>query len=99
MGFNGGYQCNGDENSYSCVIHCPLGINFDFPPSVKYTCLYEKGIFEPHPIPQCLLENGMDLQKIEKTIQNNSSSIIKKEAYQNIFATHDFDNIIDEQKV
>lgn len=51
--------------------------------------MYEKGIFEPHPIPQCLEENGMKLLPMdrEKTpaYDKSNSSRVPKEAYQNIY--------------
>lgn len=51
--FNGGFNCTGDSSGFSCSISCPAGIEFNFPPSPVYKCLYETGVFLPQPIPQC----------------------------------------------
>lgn len=52
--FNGGYNCSGTRESFSCSVFCPQGISFEFPPAPLYTCSYDVGVFEPLPIPQCV---------------------------------------------
>uniref|UniRef100_A0AAR5QHC1 Hemocytin n=1 Tax=Dendroctonus ponderosae TaxID=77166 RepID=A0AAR5QHC1_DENPD len=54
MQFNGGYNCSGDMDSFSCAIFCPEGIAFEFVPEAKYTCFYSTGQFFPSPQPQCI---------------------------------------------
>jgi len=51
--FNGGYHCTGVDDTYSCTLNCAPEIEFEFPPAATYICTYDKGIFEPQPIPQC----------------------------------------------
>ncbi|XP_034943572.1 hemocytin, partial [Chelonus insularis] len=65
LGFNGGYECNGDENIFSCTLNCPIGVNFTSPPASKYICSYETGIFEPQPIPQCQVTEDFQIIPIE----------------------------------
>lgn len=59
--FNGGYYCNGDSETYSCTLNCPAGVEFEFPPATAYTCTYDKGVFEPQPIPQCKVDNNVKI--------------------------------------
>ncbi|KAL1513261.1 hypothetical protein ABEB36_002690 [Hypothenemus hampei] len=54
MKFNGGYNCSGDMESFSCSIFCPEGVPFEFLPEPKYQCLYSTGEFVPSPQPQCI---------------------------------------------
>lgn len=54
LGTNGGYNCSGDSDSFSCSISCPTGIQFEFQPEPLYTCYYSTGIFAPNPIPKCV---------------------------------------------
>lgn len=51
--FNGAYNCSGDNDHIGCVLSCPNGVEFDFPPHSKYICTYERGYFEPTPTPRC----------------------------------------------
>lgn len=59
--FNGGYHCRDSGDTYSCTLHCPQGIKFEFPASPVYICNYDKGIFEPQPIPQCKIDNNIKI--------------------------------------
>ncbi|XP_070162344.1 hemocytin isoform X2 [Polyergus mexicanus] len=59
--FNGGYYCTGDSETYSCTLNCPAGVEFEFPPATTYTCTYNKGVFEPQPIPQCKVDNNIKI--------------------------------------
>ncbi|XP_071561739.1 hemocytin [Temnothorax nylanderi] len=59
--FNGGYHCRDSGDTYSCTLYCPPGIEFEFPASSVYICTYDKGIFEPQPVPQCKVENNIKI--------------------------------------
>ncbi|KAL6266408.1 hypothetical protein P5V15_003260 [Pogonomyrmex californicus] len=59
--FNGGYHCTSYGDSYSCTLNCPKGVEFEFPPASVYICTYDKGIFEPQPIPQCKVDNNIKI--------------------------------------
>lgn len=61
MGFNGGFYCSSDGESYSCTLNCPAGVEFEFPPAAAYTCSYETGVFVPQPIPQCKYSENMNV--------------------------------------
>lgn len=54
MNFNGGFQCTGNADSLSCVLSCPKGINFEYPPAQVYTCRYETAEFQPKQVPKCI---------------------------------------------
>nr|XP_034840347.1 hemocytin-like [Maniola hyperantus] len=56
LGFNGGYQCFGDADKFSCKLTCPSSAWFSSPPAEAYVCQYSAGVFLPQPIPQCLYE-------------------------------------------
>lgn len=73
LAFNGGYNCNGDANSFSCTLNCPPGVDFTFSPALQYICTYDKGIFLPEPIPQC--KTGSDYQIVP--IESSQNSFIK----------------------
>lgn len=59
--FNGGYYCTGVGETYSCTLNCPTGVEFEFPPAAAYVCTYDKGIFEPQPIPQCKVDDNVKI--------------------------------------
>lgn len=59
--FNGGYHCRDSGDTYTCTLYCPSGVQFEFPASSVYTCTYDKGIFEPQPVPQCKIENNIKI--------------------------------------
>lgn len=59
LGFNGGYNCSGSFDSFSCSLSCPEGVPFEFTPAPVYTCTYDVGIFQPLPIPQCVYGQNM----------------------------------------
>lgn len=59
--FNGGYHCQDSGDTYSCTLYCPPGVKFEFPASPTYVCTYDKGIFEPQPVPQCMVENNIKI--------------------------------------
>jgi len=46
---------------YSCTLKCPAGVEFEFPPVKNYVCTYDKGIFEPQPIPQCKVNDNIKI--------------------------------------
>ena len=54
MNFNGGYNCSGSGDTFSCSLNCGVSGKFEFPPSSAYVCSYASGIFMPQPIPQCI---------------------------------------------
>ncbi|XP_013180497.1 PREDICTED: hemocytin isoform X2 [Papilio xuthus] len=53
LAFNGGYNCSGDGERFSCSLSCPPQAGFSSPPAAMYTCLYSTGVFLPQPIPHC----------------------------------------------
>lgn len=59
--FNGGYNCSGNGEMYSCSLNCPEGISFEFQPAPVYTCRYSTGQFLPSPIPQCVFDDNMQV--------------------------------------
>ncbi|XP_012135564.1 hemolectin [Megachile rotundata] len=61
MGFNGGFYCHSIDDNYSCIINCPDGVEFEFPPATAYTCSYATGVFYPQPIPQCKYNENMNV--------------------------------------
>ena len=64
LNFNGGYNCSGNQETLSCSLFCPDGIQFSKQPEPYYTCSYSNGRFESKfAMPQCLLEQGMVMTK------------------------------------
>lgn len=59
--FNGGYHCTSVGDAYSCTLKCPTGVEFEFPPAESYVCTYDKGIFEPQPIPRCKIDDNIKI--------------------------------------
>ncbi|XP_044578140.1 hemocytin isoform X1 [Cotesia glomerata] len=70
LGFNGGYHCRGEADYFACTLNCPEEVEFSFAPAAEYICTYEKGVFEPQPIPQC--KNGPDYQIVPIGSSKNS---------------------------
>lgn len=66
LGFNGGYKCTGNGDTFACTLSCPEGGQFEFSPAPVYTCTYDTGVFQPQPIPQCQIPNN----HIENTDRN-----------------------------
>lgn len=54
LAFNGGYNCFGDSEKFSCKLSCPSGASLSSSNTDEYTCLYSTGVFEPQPIPHCV---------------------------------------------
>ena len=52
--FNGGYNCSGNGESFSCSLKCPEGMQFEFTPASFYICTYATAVFVPNPVPQCV---------------------------------------------
>ncbi|CAG9836626.1 unnamed protein product [Diabrotica balteata] len=71
MGFNGGYNCSGDANTFSCALKCPVGIDFEFPPVPVYTCDYALGFYLPAPIPDCVYPDGSEVHFIPGTSETH----------------------------
>lgn len=86
MGFNGGYRCEVVENGYACTLNCPPGVDFTAPPASQYLCAYEKGYFEPQPIPQCQTNGHFKIIPVESTRQS---------FYQITNHTWSFEDVID----
>lgn len=64
LNFNGGYNCSGNQETLSCSLFCPDGVQFSKQPEPYYTCSYSNGRFESKfAMPQCLLEQGMMITK------------------------------------
>lgn len=61
LNHNGGYNCSGDTEGFSCSVYCPDGVQFEYPPSPLYRCLYETGVFIPRPVPRCLYGTNIQL--------------------------------------
>lgn len=93
LGFNGGSNCTIEANYVSCKLLCPEEVEFSFTPASEYICTYDKGVFEPQPVPQC--KNGPDYQIVPigssrssfLTITNHSwiveDTFISKSSYSN----------------
>ncbi|XP_056642321.1 hemocytin [Diorhabda sublineata] len=64
LDFNGGYNCSGNADTFSCSVSCPTGIDFEFPPAPVYTCSYSLGFFLPAPIPDCVYPDGSQVDMI-----------------------------------
>ncbi|KAK2585761.1 hypothetical protein KPH14_010370 [Odynerus spinipes] len=77
LGFNGGIYCTSSENINSCTLNCPLGVEFEFPPAAVYTCNYDTGIFLPQPIPQCKVDNNINII----TVGTSYNSYVHKSNY------------------
>ena len=56
--FNGGFNCTGTNEQFSCSLFCPDGIEFSSIPAPSYTCNYAEGTFMPTQVPQC--QYGID---------------------------------------
>eukprot|EP00094_Tigriopus_californicus_P010405 TCALIF_10037-PA protein Name:"Similar to SSPO SCO-spondin (Homo sapiens)" AED:0.11 eAED:0.13 QI:68/0.47/0.38/0.83/0.58/0.61/18/0/1151 len=69
MEFNGGYNCTGTQTSFTCVVYCPNGIDFEHPPAPVYTCDYASGTFEPMPVPDCDYGHGVQVIRTKKTVK------------------------------
>lgn len=54
ISFNGGYNCTGSSEAFSCKLYCPKNVNFEFEPASVYTCKYSEGEFNPKNVPKCL---------------------------------------------
>ncbi|XP_053978189.1 hemocytin [Hylaeus volcanicus] len=85
MGFNGGFYCSSDGDSYSCTLNCPVGVEFEFPPVTTYKCLYETGVFEPQPIPQCKYSENKNLISLGATYNSYIRESNHTWTYEDIF--------------
>lgn len=72
LNFNGGYNCTGTSNSFTCSLICPDGAPFSFQPESSYTCLYSEGEFKPQPIPECVTGNGIIIKSHEQSYRSYS---------------------------
>lgn len=88
MGFNGGFLCTNVEDTYSCTINCPDGIEFEFPPASTYVCNYETGVFMPQPITLCKYNENMNVISLGTTYNSHVKETNHTWTYQNIFSTH-----------
>uniref|UniRef100_A0A8D8ZF36 Hemocytin n=1 Tax=Cacopsylla melanoneura TaxID=428564 RepID=A0A8D8ZF36_9HEMI len=68
LNFNGNYKCSGNSNSFSCVLNCPSGMQFESEPASLYVCQYDQGRFMPDNIPRCVFDGEL----------SHSHSIIKE---------------------
>lgn len=59
--FNGGFRCSGSATELSCILICPDGVDYEFPPASVYVCNYETGRFSPSPIPKCVFGEGVEV--------------------------------------
>ncbi|KOX75564.1 Hemocytin [Melipona quadrifasciata] len=88
MGFNGGFFCSSIDDTYSCTINCPAGVEFEFPPAPAYICNYETGVFTPQPIPQCKYANNMNVISLGAMYNSYVKETNHTWAYQDIFKSH-----------
>lgn len=63
--FNGGFRCQGSATELECILNCPDGVDYEFPPASSYTCKYETGRFTPAPIPKCLFGKTLNMKIIQ----------------------------------
>ncbi|CAK1545090.1 unnamed protein product [Leptosia nina] len=75
LAFNGGYNCMGDGEKFSCKLSCPAGASFSVPPAETYECLYSTGIFEPQPIPHCVFNEVVIITPSNHHYSNSFYSI------------------------
>ncbi|XP_076276507.1 hemolectin isoform X2 [Lasioglossum baleicum] len=87
IGFNGGFYCTSDGNSYSCALNCPDGLEFEFPPATEYKCLYETGVFEPQPIPQCKYAENMNVISLGTTYNSYVKETNHTWTYQDVLGS------------
>lgn len=88
MGFNGGFFCSNIDDTYSCTINCPTGVEFEFPPASVYICNYETGVFMPQPIPQCNYSENMNIISLGTIYNSYIKEINHTWTYQDIFNPH-----------
>ncbi|XP_031828807.2 hemolectin [Nomia melanderi] len=84
IGFNGGFHCSSNGDDYSCILNCPDGIEFEFPPAAEYKCSYETGVFEPQPIPQCKYSENMNIISLGTTYNSYVKETNHTWTYQDI---------------
>ena len=70
LDFNGGYNCTGTQTSFSCVVYCPVGIDFEFEPAPLYNCDYASSTFDPSPTPNCIFGSGVQVNVTLKGISS-----------------------------
>ncbi|KZC09215.1 Hemocytin [Dufourea novaeangliae] len=87
MGFNGGFYCTSDELGYSCILNCPDGVEFEFPPVNEYKCSYETGTFEPQPIPQCKYNENLNIISLGTTYNSYVKETNHTWTYQDTFGS------------
>ncbi|XP_078043521.1 hemolectin [Augochlora pura] len=88
MGFNGGFFCTSNGNSYSCSLKCPDGVEFEFPPATEYKCAYETGLFEPQPIPQCKYSENTNVISLGTTYNSYVRETNHTWTYQDILGSN-----------
>lgn len=88
MGFNGGFFCSSVDDSYSCTLNCPAGIEFEFPPATAYICSYDTGVFYPQPIPQCKYSENMNVITLGTTYNSYVRETNHSWTYQDIFSSN-----------
>nr|XP_034190302.1 hemocytin [Osmia lignaria] len=88
LGFNGGFFCSSVDDSYSCTLNCPAGIEFEFPPATAYTCSYDTGVFHPQPIPQCKYSENMNVISLGTTYNSYVRETNHSWTYQDIFSSN-----------
>lgn len=92
--FNGGYNCTGNSDSYSCSLNCPEGIPFEFQPAPVYTCQYSTGQFLPSPIPQCIFDDNMQVINLGGDSHSTFEIFNKTSAHgTNTGSMHGFSNV------
>ncbi|XP_026826604.1 hemocytin isoform X2 [Ooceraea biroi] len=84
--FNGGYHCTSVGDTYSCTLKCPVGVEFEFPPAESYVCTYDRGTFEPQPIPQCKVDDNI---KIIPSGTSYKTHVTSRHESSQFWSTHD----------
>ena len=85
LNFNGGYNCTGTSNSFTCSLICPDGAPFSFQPEPSYTCLYSEGEFKPKSIPECVTGNGIIIKGQEHSYRSYSKMDLMSMEWYSIF--------------
>eukprot|EP00095_Tigriopus_kingsejongensis_P005163 maker-scaffold237_size242172-snap-gene-0.16 protein:Tk05163 transcript:maker-scaffold237_size242172-snap-gene-0.16-mRNA-1 annotation:"PREDICTED: hemocytin" len=78
MEFNGGYNCTGTQTTFTCVVYCPNGIDFEHAPAPLYTCDYGTGTFEPMPVPDCDYGQGVQVIRTKKTVKKRFRTHVRQ---------------------
>ncbi|CAK9818181.1 SSPO [Anthophora quadrimaculata] len=88
MGFNGGFFCTSADNTYTCTLNCPAGVEFEFPPASEYICNYATGIFLPQPVPQCKYSENSNVISLGATYNSYIKETNHTWSYQDFYNSY-----------